>query len=214
MVCYQVAGGNADARRTTRDKHFILFDQPRDKGVALKTAFPRMGWATDIGGHPSTLPFSVGARLMLQAGAETNDATTLLFAEFPTAQLLDRSWNNIVESFDMSAVNPFKEAQRAAKAAEDATPFAFVAGDWEKVEGDLGEWQDRARWVDLISRRYAFGSDPTSGKSGIAGAEIFFYLERLGRDDLRRGAARKRRDAWHHRRLLACDVHECTVRPR
>ena len=69
MVRYQAANGNAAARLATRDKHFILFDSPADKGAELKTAYPAIGWAASIEGYP-TLPFSVGARLILQVGAE------------------------------------------------------------------------------------------------------------------------------------------------
>ena len=38
MVRYQAASGNAAARLATRDKHFILFDSPADKGAELKSA--------------------------------------------------------------------------------------------------------------------------------------------------------------------------------
>ena len=48
-----------------RGKHFVLFDEPADKGALLKESYPDLGWATSIEGHP-TLPYSVAWRLLLR----------------------------------------------------------------------------------------------------------------------------------------------------
>jgi len=53
MVRYQAASGNAAARIAARDKHFILFDSPADKGAEFKAAYPDIGWAASIDGHPT-----------------------------------------------------------------------------------------------------------------------------------------------------------------
>ena len=36
MVCYANAGGNANARRTARAKHYVLFDRPEDLSAKLR----------------------------------------------------------------------------------------------------------------------------------------------------------------------------------
>ena len=89
MVRYQVANGNAAARLATRDKHFILFDSPADKGAEFKAAFPDIGWAASIDGHP-TLPFSIGARLTLQVAAEVPNHDGPQFGRVATARVLRR----------------------------------------------------------------------------------------------------------------------------
>ena len=90
MVCYQTKSGNANAQRTARAAHFVLLDRPEDLGAKLKASYPDIGWAPDTDGHP-TLPFSVGCKLILRAGAERDNRDTLLFAEFPSAQYLNPS---------------------------------------------------------------------------------------------------------------------------
>ena len=178
MVRYQAANGNAAARLATRDKHFILFDSPADKGAELKTAYPDIGWAASIDGHP-TLPFSVGARLILQVGAETTNRDPALFAEFPTAQVLDRIWKAVVPTFQFEADNPFQEVSRVAGSLTNKNPFIFVPGDWEEVEGDLGEWDGLHRWVESITRGDVFASSPAGENdppAGVAAAEMFYLL--------------------------------------
>ena len=81
MVCYQTKSGNANAQRTARASHFVLLDRPEDLGAKLKASYPDIGWAPDTDGHP-TLPFSVGCKLILRAGAERDNRDALLFAEF------------------------------------------------------------------------------------------------------------------------------------
>ena len=49
MVCYQTTTGDEATRRATRKKHYVLFDQPVDKGAELKAAYPDLGWATTLG---------------------------------------------------------------------------------------------------------------------------------------------------------------------
>ena len=66
-----------------------VLDRPEDLGAKLKASYPDIGWAPDTDGHP-TLPFSVGCKLILRAGAERDNRDTLLFAEFPSAQYLNR----------------------------------------------------------------------------------------------------------------------------
>jgi hypothetical protein len=46
--------------------------------------------------------------------------------------------------------------QGRVRATTDKTPFTSVNGDWEAVEGQLGEWESNARWVDNFSRGDAF----------------------------------------------------------
>ena len=144
MVRYQAATGNANAKRNTRAKHYVLFDKPEDKGAKLKAAYPDLGWVTDIDGHP-TLPFSVAARLILPTGAVQTRRDVLLFEEFPTGQFFNRLWEHIVPQLNFQADNILSEVVRAAQAAPDQTPFISVNGDWEAVEGDIaGEWEGLA----------------------------------------------------------------------
>ena len=94
MVCYQTKSGNANTQRAARAAHFVLLDRPEDLGAKLKDSYPDIGWAPDTDGHP-TLPFSVGCKLILRAGAERDNRDTALFAEFPSAQYLNRIWDTI-----------------------------------------------------------------------------------------------------------------------
>ena len=178
MVRYQVANGNAAARLATRDKHFILFDSPADKGAEFKAAFPDIGWAASIDGHP-TLPFSIGARLILQVGAEVHNRDVPQFGEFPTAHVLDRIWKAVIPAFKMEADNPFSEVVRVAASLPNKNPFIFISGDWEEVGGDLGEWEGLNRWVEAITRGDCFASSP-AGESdppaGLAAAELLYHL--------------------------------------
>ena len=188
MVRYAVANGNANARRNARDKHFVLFDQARDNGAAIKNAFPDIGWVFPDMEDCPTLPFSVAMRLMLQCGAE-QEATgkaAMLFAEFPTAQLLDRFWAALAPLLNLSTVNIFGEVVRAADAAVDKTPFIMIRGDWEPVESWDADWGYLARWVGAVTRGDVFAHVP-SGKAGLAAAELLFYagpyMQEEHRDD-------------------------------
>jgi hypothetical protein len=186
MVRYAVANGNANTRRNARDKHFVLFDQARDNGVAIKNAFPDIGWVVPDMEDCPTLPFSVAMRLMLQCGAEqeANGKAALLFAEFPTAQLLDRFWAALVPLLNLSTVNIFGEVVRAADAAVDKTPFIMIPGDWEPVGSALGDWGYLARWVGAVTRGDVFSHVP-SGKAGLAAAEVMFYAGPYMREEHR-----------------------------
>ena len=58
-------------------------------------------------------------------------------------------------------------------------PFIFVPGDWEEVEGDLGEWDGLHRWVESITRGDVFASSPAGENdppAGLAAAEMFYLL--------------------------------------
>eukprot|EP00966_Prymnesium_polylepis_P036620 849751-Prymnesium_polylepis.2 len=55
MVCFQAAAGNNAAKLIARGKHYVLFDQPVDKGRKLKDAQKglrrREGWGySEAGG--------------------------------------------------------------------------------------------------------------------------------------------------------------------
>ena len=144
MVRYQDARGNAVVQRNARGKHFILFDLPADKGADLKSKQPNLGWATDKEGHAS-LPYSVGARLIMQAYAERDARGTLLFDEFPTSQLLARLWSAIIPFLDLGADNIFKAVQEAASQVANKDVFVGVAGDWFGCQGDI-DGEGHARW--------------------------------------------------------------------
>ena len=104
MVRFQAASGNVAAKLVARGKHFVLFDEPADKGAILKESYPDLGWTTSIEGHP-TLPYSVAWRLFLRGGAERDRRDVLLFSEFATAQLFARIWKAVVPTFNFTADN-------------------------------------------------------------------------------------------------------------
>ena len=177
MVCYQTKSGNANAQRTARASHFVLLDRPEDLGAKLKASYPDIGWAPDTDGHP-TLPFSVGCKLILRAGAERDNRDTLLFAEFPSAQYLNRIWSIIAPHLDLTADELFSEVARVAATLPPAVGSDLIssAGDWSDVAGSVDdhEWEELGRWVDCITRGDAFDAVP--GKdSGLIAAEIFYY---------------------------------------
>ena len=178
MVCYQTKSGNANAQRTARAAHFVLLDRPEDLGAKLKASYPDIGWAPDTDGHP-TLPFSVGCKLILRAGAERDNRDTLLFAEFPSAQYLNRIWGIIAPHLDLTADEIFSEVARVAGELPPAEGSDLIssAGDWVDVGGSIDDrdWEELGRWVDVISRGDAFDAVP--GKdSGLIAAEIFYYV--------------------------------------
>ena len=178
MVCYQTKSGNANAQRTARAAHFVLLDRPEDLGAKLKASYPDIGWAPDTDGHP-TLPFSVGCKLILRAGAERDNRDTLLFAEFPSAQYLNRIWGIIAPHLDLTADEIFSEVARVAGTLPPAVGSDLIssAGDWVDVGGSIDDhdWEELGRWVDCISRGDAFDAVP--GKdSGLIAAEIFYYV--------------------------------------
>ena len=69
MVRFQAASGNNAAKLVARGKHFVLFDEPADKGNILKESYPDLGWATSIEGHP-TLPYSRDTSTRLLGGRQ------------------------------------------------------------------------------------------------------------------------------------------------
>ena len=174
MVRYQDTRGNAVQQRNARGKHFILFDLPADKGADLKKAQPSLGWVADKDGCAS-LPYSVGARLIMQAYAERDNRDTPLFDEFPTSKLLARLWSSIIPFLDLGADNIFKAVAEAASQVASKDVFVGVAGDWFGCEGDI-EGEGHARWIASIRRGDAFGADPTAPCPGLVGANIFYYL--------------------------------------
>ena len=99
MVCFQTFGGSGDAQREARDKHYVLFDLPADKGAEFKAKQPDIGWFSDIEGHPA-LPFSVAARIILPMYAERDERDVGLFDQYPTAQLFARLWAKVVPFVD------------------------------------------------------------------------------------------------------------------
>ena len=138
MVCYQTKSGNANAQRTARASHFVLLDRPEDLGAKLKASYPDIGWAPDTDGHPS-LPFSVGCKLILRAGAERDNRDALLFAEFPSAQYLNRIWGIIAPHLDLTADEIFSEVARVAATLPPAVSNDLIssAGDWSDVAGSV-----------------------------------------------------------------------------
>ena len=92
MVCYANAGGNANAHRTSRAKHYVIFDRPEDLSAKLH---PRhklgLGWIT-VNGHDALPFFVVAARLILQLMAKQDHRDVLLFAELTTEALFARLW--------------------------------------------------------------------------------------------------------------------------
>ena len=177
MVCYQTKSGNANAQRTARASHFVLLDRPEDLGAKLKASYPDIGWAPDTDGHP-TLPFSVGCKLILRAGAERDNRDALLFAEFPSAQYLNRIWGIIAPHLDLTTDEIFSEVARVAATLPPAVSNDLIssAGDWSDVAGSVDdrEWEELGRWVDCITRGDAFDAMP--GKdSGLVAAEIIYY---------------------------------------
>ena len=175
MVRFQVAVGDATARITTRAKHPVLFDSPADRGAELKASFPDLGWIEDIEGHP-TLPFSIAARLLLPYGADNNTRDTPLFTEFPGDKLFARFWASLAPKVNMAADNIFAELDRVFKSLDDTSTFLFTSGDWVRVEGDMGDgWDGLYRWVDCITRGDVFRLTPTHS-SGLAAAELLYYV--------------------------------------
>ena len=174
MVRYQGARGAAVTQRDARGKHFILFDLPGDKGAELKRKQPNLGWATDKEGHAS-LPYSVGARLIMQTYAERTGRGTPLFDEFPTSQLLARLWSSVIPFLDLGADNIFKAVREAASQVANKDSLVGVAGDWFSCQGDI-DGEGHARWITSITRGDAFGADPTTPHPGLVGANIFYYV--------------------------------------
>jgi len=74
---------------------------------------------------------------MLQCVAEREHTDVQLFGSFPTAQLFDRLWRNIIPNLSLSSDNPFDAVVQAAAAAEDQEAFVAIDGDWQEVEGDV-----------------------------------------------------------------------------
>ena len=173
MVCYANASGNSNARRTSRAKHYVVFDRAEDNSAALRARHPSLGWRTVNG--LDALPFSIAARLILVLMIEEEHPEVALFAEFPTAQLLSRLWGAVVPLVNVEADDIFSEVARAGWATTDKTPFTSVDGDWEAVEGQLGEWEGNARWVDNFSRGDAF-ADKIVKSPGLAGAELIYLV--------------------------------------
>jgi hypothetical protein len=182
MVCYANAAGNTNARRTTRAKHYVIFDRAEDNSAALRARHLSLGWRTVNG--MDALPFSIAARLILVLMVEVEHPEVALFAEFPTAQLLSRLWGAVVPLINIEADDIFTEVARAGWATTDKTPFTSVNGDWEAVEGQLGEWEGNARWVDNFSRGDAF-ADKNVKSPGLAGAELIYLVGPYMLDDFR-----------------------------
>ena len=175
MVCYQDANGNATAQRNARSKHYVVFDQPSDQGLRLKTAYPNLGWAIDTEQGHAALPFSVAARLLLPPYVP--DAASLedpLFGEFPTGQLWDRIWTNVVGQIDFSSDNIFRAVMDAAHGAPDQIVFHEVPGDWAPVQGEI-TGDGLSRWLPDVTRGDAF-LDATEEAPGLAAALIFYYM--------------------------------------
>ena len=111
MVCYANASGNSNARRTSRAKHYVVFDRAEDNSAALRARHPSLGWRTVNG--LDALPFSIAARLILVLMIEEEHPEVALFAEFPTAQLLSRLWGAVV---------PLVTSRRKERRDEDEAP--------------------------------------------------------------------------------------------
>ena len=133
---FQASAGDAAANLTARGKHYVLFDLPADKGDELKLAYPELGWAASIEGHP-TLPYSIAARLILRVGAERDNRDAGLFESFATDQPLARIWATVAPHFNFTAEDPFSEVSRVVSTLDNKDALIFVAGDWQEVEGDL-----------------------------------------------------------------------------
>ena len=109
---------------------------------------------------------------------ERDNRDTLLFAEFPTAQYLNRIWGTIAPHLDLTADEIFSEVARVAASLPPATSTDLISttGDWSDVAGSVDDhdWEELGRWVDCISRGDAFDAVP--GKdSGLIAADIFYY---------------------------------------
>ena len=175
MVCYQDANGNATAQRNARGKHFVVFDQPADKGHQLKATYPNLGWAVDTEQGHAALPFSVAARLLLPVYVPAKASLeTALFGEFPTGQLWDRIWTNIVGQIDFSSDNIFRTVMDAARDAPDQSVFKEVPGDWSPVQGEIAG-SGLGRWLPAITRGDAFLNE-TEEAPGLAAALIYYYM--------------------------------------
>ena len=82
MVRFVTAvGRDANARMVARNKHYVVFDRPEDKGRELKSAQPSIGWAEDTEGYP-TLPYSVAALLLLRLACEPKDRGAALHTDW------------------------------------------------------------------------------------------------------------------------------------
>ena len=130
MVRFQAASGNVAAKLVARGKHFVLFDEPADKGAILKESYPDLGWTTSIEGHP-TLPYSVAWRLLLRGCAERDRRDVLLFGEFATAQLFSRIF--LDASLECVTSTPYD-----APAASPATPRVRRTADQARVHQTTG----------------------------------------------------------------------------
>ena len=104
----------------------------------------RYRWAP----HPA-LPFSVGCKLILRAGAERDNRDTLLFAEFPSAQYLNRIWGIIAPHLDLTTDEIFSEVARVAASLPPAvcTDLISSAGDWIDVAGSVDDHTTGRSWV-------------------------------------------------------------------
>ena len=95
MGCYANAAGNTNAHRTTRAKHYVIFDRAEDNSAALRARHSRHYGGGPVNGQDA-LPFSVAARLILVLMVKVDHPEVALFTEFPTAQLLSRLWSAVV----------------------------------------------------------------------------------------------------------------------
>eukprot|EP00966_Prymnesium_polylepis_P025676 591893-Prymnesium_polylepis.1 len=178
MVCFRTAAANDAAKLIARGKHYILFNEPGDKGRPLKEAQPEIGWVADTEGHP-TLPYSVACKLILPLMAEKDNREVGAFEEFATAQLFDRLWSGVVGEMDLAADAFFREVLEASERIEDKDFCFSVRGDWQAIQGNIDD-DGYARWTSCITRGDNFrdkpgGVDNTDAGPGLAAAEIYFY---------------------------------------
>ena len=130
MVCFRAAAGNVAATLTARGKHYVLFNEPGDKGRQLKESQPEIGWVTDSpDGHP-TLPYSAACKLMLPLMAEKDKRETGAFEEFATDQLFARLWSGVVGEMNLDADDIFREVLEASERIEDKDFCFSIPGDW------------------------------------------------------------------------------------
>ena len=123
-------------RRADRAKTPVLLHHADDRAAALKHAQPLLGWLVVDG--ETALPWSVFQKLVTPALVRPHNRGGKVFADYPHAEVLERSWQALAKVMDFKSSDIFAEAV-----------FSHCTSAWFQPHLQKGHWKDGQRWKDV-----------------------------------------------------------------
>ena len=162
-------------RRADRAKTPVLLHHADDRAAALKHAQPLLGWLVVDG--ETALPWSVFQKLVTPALVRPHNRGGKVFADYPHAEVLERSWQALAKVMDFKSSDIFAEAVRAVTKVEDPTPFILGATETWAVEGNIlndDAASPKSRWVPHLQVGMVF-RETADGPPNVSAAELLYY---------------------------------------